>query len=97
MITLAEKINHEYQCFFLDQMRTSKENIFAHASEIEIKKQIKENLLSMEEQIDPVTIEFLLAQSNVLESAYCYIVDTADKETTFRHKLKKWFLFLQSA
>lgn len=97
MISLSDKVNHEYQCFFLDQMRTSKENIFAHASEIETKKLIKENLLRMEEQLDPVTTEFLLAQSNVLESAYCYIADRADQETTFQHKLEKWFQFIRSA
>ncbi len=97
MITLSDKLTYEYQCFFLDQMRTSKENIFAHAGEIEKKKQIKEKLLDMEGQIDPVTMEFLLAQNNMLESAYCYITDTAGSGISLEHTLEKWFEFLRSA
>lgn len=36
-MTLKEKISYEFECFYLDMMRTSKENIFAHSAEIETK------------------------------------------------------------
>ena len=44
---LLDKINYEFKCFFLDLMRTSKENIFAHSAEIETKKKLllQNNLL----------------------------------------------------
>lgn len=35
---LEEKIKHEYRRFYLDMVKTSRENIFAHSNEIETKK-----------------------------------------------------------
>ena len=40
-MTLNEKVHYEYERFYLDMMRTSKENIFAHSDEIEAKKMLK--------------------------------------------------------
>ena len=41
---LEEKIANEFQRYFLSMMATSKENIFAHSDEIEVRKQIKNEL-----------------------------------------------------
>lgn len=42
-MTLNEKVHYEYERFYLDMMRTSKENIFAHSDEIEAKKNVEES------------------------------------------------------
>ena len=51
-MNLREKVEYEYRCFFLDMMRTSKENIFAHSDEIEVKKRIREALLNLNDKLD---------------------------------------------
>lgn len=38
---IIEKLDAEYECFFQDMMRTSKENLFANSGEIETKKRFK--------------------------------------------------------
>lgn len=43
---LEEKIANEFQRYFLSMMATSKENIFAHSDEIEVRKQIKMNSMN---------------------------------------------------
>ena len=44
---LEEKIANEFQRYFLSMMATSKENIFAHSDEIEVRKQIKNELYEL--------------------------------------------------
>lgn len=79
-MTLQEKINYEFQCFFLDQMRTSKENIFAHSAEIETKKKLLGALQFLAEDLDEATEKFLMPQNNLLESAYCFWKDVKQEK-----------------
>lgn len=95
-MTLKEKINYEFQCFFLDQMRTSKENIFAHSGEIETKKKLLGELLFIAGNIDEATENFLMPQNNLLESAYCFWQDVRQKNKTedIQETVKDWLEFL---
>ncbi len=78
---LKDKIEFEFRCFYLDQMRTSKENIFAHSKEIELKKQLHEELLVLAEGSRDEKVNGLLkAQSNLLESAYGFVTDVQKQD-----------------
>ena len=93
---LKEKINHEFVCFFLEQMSTSKENIFAHTKEIEIKKNIRDELYLLEENIPESTAIFLASQNNILESVYCYCQEIYPKKnkTSMEEVVGSWVSFL---
>lgn len=88
-MNLTEKIEHEYRCFFLDMMRTSKENIFAHSEEIETKKKLALRLRELEKKSSAETVECLLLQENLLESAYQFFV-MEKGFCTEEEPLKKW-------
>lgn len=95
-MTLTEKINYEFQCFYLDQMRTSKENIFAHSAEIETKKKIRDELYRLARGIDESTEKILLVQHNLLESVYCFakeVKQNGEKENV-EETMKGWLSFL---
>lgn len=92
---LLDKINYEFKCFFLDTMRTSKENIFAHSAEIETKKKLLLHLQSMVENMDEDAERVLLLQNNLLESAYCYIKDmNTESDADLKETVGKWKDFL---
>lgn len=92
---LEEKIDYEFQCFFLDQMRTSKENIFARSSEIQVKKELAGELKALIKNLDEPTEELLMLQSNLLESAYCFCKDVSLEEgKNIRKALEGWLIFL---
>lgn len=93
---LAEKINYEFKCFYLDQMRTSKENIFAHSREIETKKKLRDELYIMARNVDEPTERLLLVQNNLLESLYCFLVEVKKQEEVenIAEVMSSWLLFL---
>lgn len=93
---LTEKIKYEFQCFYLDQMRTSKENIFAHSGEIETKKKIRDELYTMARNVDEPTERLLLVQNNLLESLYCFWVEIEKREEikNMTEVMNSWLLFL---
>lgn len=95
-MTLREKINYEFQCFFLDLMRTSKENIFAHSGEIEMKKKLLVQLQCLAENADEAVSERLMLQNNLLESFYCFWKDVSreDVECDLKELTEKWQKFL---
>lgn len=95
-MTLQEKLNYEFQCFFLDQMRTSKENIFAHSAEIETKKKLLGALHLLAENLDETMEKFLMPQNNLLESAYCFWKDVKQEKNTadVSEVVKSWLEFL---
>lgn len=94
---LRDKINYEFQCFYLDLMRTSKENIFAHSQEIEIKKQLTAQLLFLAESLDETTASLLIVQNNLIESAYCFFRDIRAKNESedMKEVLHCWLSFLK--
>ena len=82
---ILEKLDTEYEFFFLDVMRTSKENIFAISGEIERKKRIqkflKEYVSSEKNLKDEVMIKRLLLTDNLMESCYRYVRDHPELKT----------------
>ena len=90
-MNLNEKINYEFQCFYLDQLRTSKENIFAHSGEIEIKKV----LMRIAELLDEQEKEIVSLQPNLLESAYSYLQNSGVQNTgEIPAVIDQWKLFV---
>ena len=92
---LEEKVDYEFERFYLDQMRTSKENIFAHSEEIEMKKKLKEALRELAGEIDDKTEMLLVLQSNLLESAYGFYKDVSreDERNNVRAVVQHWLTF----
>lgn len=95
-MTLEEKIDNEFQRFFLDMMHTSRENIFSHSREIEIRKSLKKNLLVLAGKLGEEEKETLLVQSNVSESAFRFLEDEKAKPIPGQESeiLQKWVLML---
>lgn len=96
---LQDKIDYEFQCFYLDMMRTSKENIFAHSEEIVMKKKMLDQLQSLVEDMndaDEDEIEKLMLQNNLLESFYCFWKDVSreDAECNLEETMTEWQKFL---
>ena len=56
-------------------MATSKENIFAHSDEIEVRKQIKNELYEFIGTLNEEQKEILSVQSSLIESVYRYRSD----------------------
>lgn len=72
---LKKKISDEFEIFFLEQMCTSKENIFSHSAEIEMKKNLRNALMEMADHMDEGSRSALMVRSNLLENAYRYCTD----------------------
>lgn len=96
MSDLKEKLDYEYECFTLDMMRTSKDNIFASSKEIEIKKAIYRYFLKIFPQMKEQEIREFSAESNLLEAVYnqmeCDFPERAVSEVLVVagiHKLRK--------
>ena len=76
-------------------MRTSKENIFAHSAEIEIKKQLMGELELLTQDIGGQGKNILELQDNLLESAYCFLLDVREKkEENVREAMQNWIKFV---
>lgn len=95
-MNLKEKIDYEFERFFLDQMRTTKENIFAHSQEIELKKKVAHALYTFASEADQETQRLLLGQGNLLESAYRYVADQEPKkpQNGIPDSIREWLIHL---
>lgn len=67
---LKEKIEYDFEKFYLSATHTSKDNIFAVSKEIEIKKSIRRYVLSILNSLQALDITFMLAENNLLEAIY---------------------------
>ena len=72
---ILEKIDVEYERFFLDMSRTSKANIFACSEEIEKKKKIVELLQRNIQEIENGRLNQILTIDNIMEECYRYSID----------------------
>lgn len=72
-----EKIDYEYNRFFLDCMRQSKAGIYARCDEIHTMREIK-SILRKKLQSDPSLHQKISGIDNVLEEIYRYIKDNED-------------------
>lgn len=97
-MTLNEKVHYEYERFYLDMMRTSKENIFAHSDEIEAKKMLKKAILNKIKSMSEDEVESLLVEDNLLESAYRFLKEARwDNEAESFHQIvSQWLAAFQS-
>ena len=72
---IDEKIDFEFEQFFNEMKRTSKSNIFARSSEIEIKKKITRHLKRTVKKLEPELLNRLFSHINILEECYRYHMD----------------------
>ena len=95
---LEEKIANEFQRYFLSMMATSKENIFAHSDEIEVRKQIKNELYEFIGTLNEEQKEILSVQSSLIESVYRYRSDfySADDDISCQDFLNGWMKSVMS-
>lgn len=93
---LESKIEYEYECFYLDQMRTSRENIFARSGEIETKKRLTNQLYEIAQDADEKTSQILCSQVNLLESFYRFYMDVHRRhpETKMQVIRERWLCHL---
>ncbi len=80
---LEKKIKFEWEKFYLDCMRTSKENIFTKSQEITIKREIKSCLIEMDTSYGKLVLQKMLGLENIIEACYRYIL-----ELDFKNSLK---------
>lgn len=84
MNRLEEKIDWEYERFYLDTMRTTKANIFAKSKEIQTKKEIVlelKRLLPKAEKESEELCQKLLGFESVMDEAYRFILDKTKGES----------------
>lgn len=72
---LIEKIESEYELFYLDVTKFSKANIFAKSFEIECKKEITKYLKSSSEIWNENELKKLFLYPNLLEETYRFVSD----------------------
>lgn len=79
---ILDKLDAEYECFFNDMLRTSKENLFAQSDEISLKKKIQRCLREMintSESFDDLELaNKVLLSNNMMEMCYRYTTDHPD-------------------
>ncbi len=88
-----EKIDWEYQMFYLDTTRTSKANIFAKSGEIEMKKSIIQSLkksFKERKENEQLLFEKLSGCDNVLDEVYRYISDSRKNEMGVQLLVDEW-------
>lgn len=76
---IVEKLDAEYECFFQDMLRTSKENLFANSYEIETKKTIQKTLrntiMADERFAEEDNAKTLIYTNNLMETCYRFASD----------------------
>ncbi len=84
-----DRIEYEYDKFFMEMMSTSKENIFAKSKEIEEKKKIRDLLIQKSEVYSEEQILVFCGMNNIIESAFRYFTDSGKE---LKEAFKEWEL-----
>lgn len=73
MGNISERVGREFRRFQLDMLRTSRDNIFAHAREIDVKRQAVEDICRSAEagEITPEDEERADGICSILDAVYC--------------------------
>lgn len=71
-----DRIEYEYDKFFMEMMTSSKENIFAKSKEIEDKKRIRDILLQRSEVYSEGQLLLFCGMDNIIETVYRYYTDS---------------------
>ena len=72
---VLEKIDTEYEFFFLDMVKTTKENLFAKSGEIESKKAIVKYLNSEVQNNKEICLERMITSNGLIDEFYRYVTD----------------------
>ena len=93
MDLVLEKIDFEYELFFMDMMKSTKENIFAKSREIELKKAIvifiKDNVYNNHN----IKLIKMTTADNLIDEFYRYVIDHEDlRREEAMNKLKRYLL-----
>lgn len=75
---VLRKLDDEYEMFFMDMMKSTKENLFAKSGEIETKKSIVVFLKDRVKRNKKIHPERMLTSNNILDEFYRYITDHND-------------------
>ena len=72
---LKTKVEYEFDIFYLTMTATTKENIFAQSREIEMKRNIRNHLITMVDQLSDDEKYQLMFIENLLENSYRFCSD----------------------
>lgn len=73
MRNIEKKIDWEYEKFYLDMMRTSRENIFTKSKEIEYKKCICKKLKEVTQELSENEINVLMVKDNLIDYMFTFL------------------------
>lgn len=90
-MSVREKLDCEYEYFFLDMMRTSRENLFSHSHEIEVKRTILKDVRIILEAVSPEKETIMFAQENLLNAVYCYVCEHEDDGKDIHTLIHNWY------
>lgn len=78
MDLVLEKIDFEYELYFMDMMKSAKENIFAKSREIELKKAIVIFLKDNVHNNNNIKLIKMTTADNLIDEFYRYVTDHED-------------------
>lgn len=91
---VTERVKREFRYFRLDMLRTSRENIFANACEIEVKRQASHDICRRVEEgrmgdMEEARLEGI---QNILDSVYCFYENekAEGKDTPLQGAYVRW-------
>ena len=91
---IVEKLDSEWELFFLESVRNSKANIFAKSYEIETKKQIQKyirNYVKNDKKFDDSKYaNRIYLMDNIMDACYRYVKD--HPEQLLEETCKEYFL-----
>lgn len=73
MRNIEKKIDWEYEKFYLDMMRTSRENIFTKSKEIEYKKCICKKLKEVTQDLSENEMNVLMVKDNLIDYMFIFL------------------------
>ena len=78
MDLVLNKIDMEYELYFMDMMKSTKENIFAKSKEIELKKSIVLFLKNNVHNNRDIKLVRMTTSNNLIDEFYRYVIDHED-------------------
>lgn len=78
MDLVLNKIDMEYELYFMDMMKSTKENIFAKSKEIELKKSIVLFLKKNVKDNTAIQLIRMTTANNLIDEFYRYVIDHED-------------------
>ena len=78
MDLVLNKIDMEYELYFMDMMKSTKENIFAKSKEIELKKSIVLFLKNNVHNNREIQLVRMTTSNNLIDEFYRYVIDHED-------------------